>query len=54
VRGIPGSSAQGSEKRRIEVGYTRNPVVVDRRAIGDDATSLAKRTSVLAAKDADG
>jgi hypothetical protein len=50
VDGIIRSLAQGTEQIRVEVGYTRNPVVKDRRAVGDGAVSLAKRTTVLTAK----
>ena len=61
VRGISCSLAQGTEQIRVEVGYTRNPVIEDRRAVGDDTVSLAKCTTVLTAnatvltaKDGDG
>jgi hypothetical protein len=54
VRGIRCSSAQGTEERWIEVGYTRNLVVEDRRAVGDGTASLAKRTAALTANDVDG
>ena len=47
VRGISCSVAQGSEQIRLEVGYTRNLVIKDRRAVGDGSVSLAKRTTVL-------
>ena len=53
VRGISCSLAQGTEESRIEVGYTRNLVIEDRRAVGDGTVSLAKRTTVLTAKDVD-
>jgi hypothetical protein len=60
-RGIDCGLAQGAEESRIEVGYTRNPVVKDRRAVGDGTVSLAKPTrvrttkpTVIAARDADG
>ena len=52
--GIRCSFAQGTEERWIEVGYTRNLVIKDRRAVGDGTVSLAKRTTVLTAKDVDG
>jgi hypothetical protein len=42
--------AQGTEQIGVEVGYTRNLVIKDRRAIGDGTVSLAKRTTVLTAK----
>jgi hypothetical protein len=54
VRGIRCSLAQGTEESRIEVGYTRNLVIKDRRAVGDGTVSLAKRTTVHTAKDDDG
>ena len=50
VRGISCSLAQGTEESWIEVGYTRNLVIKDRRAVGDGTVSLAKRTTVLTAK----
>ena len=49
----PSSAASVAAWRRaprsswIEVGDTRNRVIKDRRAIGDDTVSLAKRTTVL-------
>ncbi len=51
VRGISCSLAQGTEESWIEVGYTCNLVIEDRRAVGDSTVSLAKRTTVLAAND---
>jgi len=45
VRGIRRGPAQGTEESPIEVRYTRNLVVEDRRAVGDGAVSLAKRTT---------
>jgi hypothetical protein len=42
--------AHDSEERWIKVGYTRNLVIKDRRAVGDGTFSLAKRTAVLTAK----
>jgi hypothetical protein len=39
--------AQGTEQIRVEVGYARNLVVKDRRAVGNGTVSLAKRTTVL-------
>ena len=51
VRGISCSLAQGTEESWIEVGYTRNLVIKDRRAVGDGTVSLAKRTTVLTARD---
>jgi hypothetical protein len=50
VRGISCSLAQGTEEGRIKVGYTRNLVIKDRRAVGDGTVSLAKRTTVLTGK----
>ena len=50
VRGISCSLAQGTEESWIKVGYTRNLVIEDRRAVGDGTVSLAKRTTVLTAK----
>jgi hypothetical protein len=50
VRGIRCSLAQGTEQIGVEVGYTRNLVIKDRRAVGDGTVSLAKRTTVLTAK----
>jgi hypothetical protein len=61
VRGIGCGLAQGTEQIWVEVGYTRNLVVEDRRAVGDGTVGLAKRTTglsaktvVLTAKDVDG
>ena len=51
VRGIGCGLPQGTEERWIEPGYTRNVVIEDRRAVRDGTVSLAKRTTVLAAKD---
>ena len=50
VRGISCSLAQGTEQIGVEVCYARNLVIEDRRAIGDGTFSLARRTTVLAAK----
>jgi hypothetical protein len=50
VGGICCSLAQGTEESWIEVGYTRNLAIEDRRAVGDGTASLAKRTMVLTAK----
>jgi hypothetical protein len=46
--------AQGTEESWIKVGYTRNLVIKDRRAVGDPTVSLANRTTVLTVKDVDG
>jgi hypothetical protein len=46
VCGIRRSLAQDTEESWIKVGYTRNLVIKDRRAIGDGTVSLAKRTTV--------
>ena len=54
VRGISCSLAQGTEQISVEVGHTRNLVIEDRRAVGDGTAGLAKRTTVLTAKDVDG
>ena len=51
VRGISCSLAQGTEQIGVEVGYTRDLVIEDGRAVGDGTVSLAKRTTKLAAKD---
>ena len=48
VRGIRCGSTQGTEQIGVEVGDTRNVVIEDRRAVGDDTVSLAKRTTVAA------
>jgi hypothetical protein len=50
VRGISCSLAQGTEQIGVEVGYTRNLVIKDRRAVGYGTVSLAERTTVLTAK----
>ena len=50
VRGIGSSLAQGTEESWVEVGYTRNLVSKDRRAVGNGTVSLVKRTMVLTAK----
>jgi hypothetical protein len=47
VRGIGRRMAQGTEEGWIELGYTRNLVVEDRRAVGDGTVRLAKRTTGL-------
>jgi hypothetical protein len=44
---------KGTEKSWIKLGYSRNLVIKDRRAVGD-GISLAKRATVLTAKDFDG
>ena len=54
VRGISCRLAQGTKQIRVEVGYTRNPVIKDRRAVGDGTVSLARRTTVLTATDVAG
>jgi hypothetical protein len=43
--------AQGAEEGWIEVGYGRELVIEDRRAVWEGTVSLAERASVLAAKD---
>jgi hypothetical protein len=45
VRGISCSLAQGTEERWIKVGYTRNLVIKDRRAVPDGTVSLARRAA---------
>jgi hypothetical protein len=50
VRGVRCRLAQGTEESWIKVGYTRNLVIEDRRAVGDGTVSLAERTSVIIAK----
>ena len=47
VRGIGRRPAQGTEQSGVEVGHARDPVVEDRRAVGDGAVGLAERTTVL-------
>jgi hypothetical protein len=54
VRGIACGLAQGTEQVGVEVGYTRNLIVEDRRAVGDGTVSLAKPTTVFTLKDVDG
>ena len=44
--GISCSLAQGTEESWIEVGYTRNLVIEDRRAVGNGTVSFAKRTTL--------
>ena len=51
VRCIRCSLAQGTEESWIKVGYTRDRVIKDRRAVGDGTVSLAKRTTALTAGD---
>jgi hypothetical protein len=43
-RGSGRGLAKGTEESWIEVGYTRNPVIEDRSAVGNGTISLAKRT----------
>ena len=38
----------------VEVGHARNLVIEGRRAVGDGTAGLAKRATVLIAKDDDG
>ena len=54
VRGVRCGLAQGTEQLGVEVGHGRNLVIEDRRAVGDGATGLAKRTTVLTAQDVEG
>ena len=51
ARGTRCSLAQRTEQIGVEVGYTRNLAIEDRRAVGDGTVSLAKHTTVLTAKD---
>jgi hypothetical protein len=51
VCGIGCSPAQGTEESRVEVGYTRNLVIEDRRPVGDGAVGFAKRSTAVPAKD---
>jgi hypothetical protein len=44
--GISCSLAQGTEESWIEVGYTRNLVIEDRRAVGNGTVSFAKRATL--------
>ena len=44
---------QGSEQICVEVGYTWKLVIEDRRAVGEGTAGLAKRTTVLTARDVD-
>ena len=44
VLGISCSLAQGTEQIGGELGYTRHLVIKNRRAVGNDTVSLAKRT----------
>jgi hypothetical protein len=53
VRGIGCSPAQRPEESWIELGYTGNPVIKDRRAGGDGTVSYTKRATVPTAKDFD-
>jgi hypothetical protein len=46
VRGISCSSVQRTEERWTELSYTRNLVVKDRRAVGDDTVSFARHTAL--------
>jgi hypothetical protein len=50
VCGIRCGLAQGTEESWIQVGYTRDLVIKDRRAVGDGTVSLAKCTTLRAAK----
>jgi hypothetical protein len=45
TRGIGRGLAQGREQIGVEVGYTRDLVIEDRRAVGDGTVSLAKRAT---------
>ena len=50
VRGISCGLAQGTEESWINVGYTRNRVIEDRRAGRDGTVGPTKRTTLLTAK----
>jgi hypothetical protein len=54
VRGISCSLAQRTEQVGVEVGYTRDLVIEDRRAVGDGPVRHAGRTTVLTAEDVNG
>jgi hypothetical protein len=54
VRGIRRGLAQGTEESWIELRYTRNLVVEDRRAVRDGTAGLANRTTVVTTKDVRG
>jgi hypothetical protein len=45
---------QGTKKRWIKVGDTRNLVIKDHRVVRDDTISRVKRTTVLIARDVAG
>jgi hypothetical protein len=44
--GISCGLAQGTEESWIEVGYTRNLVIEDRRVVRNGTVSFAKRTTI--------
>src|SRR5689334_9331499 len=46
ARGVVCGALQRVEEIGIEVGYTRNALVEDRRAVGDGAVGLAERTAL--------
>jgi hypothetical protein len=50
AHGIRCGLAQGTEEGWIEVGYTRDRIIEDRRAGRDGTVRLAKLTTVLVAK----
>jgi hypothetical protein len=50
VCGICCSLAQCAEESWVEVGYARNLVIEDRRAVGDGTIGLAKRNTMLTGK----
>ena len=54
LRGSGRSLAQVIEERWIEVGHTRNVVVEDRRAVGDETVSRPERTPALSNRRAGG
>ena len=47
VRGSRRGLAEGLEQTGIEVGHSRNGVIEDRHAVGDDTVGLAERTKML-------
>jgi hypothetical protein len=51
VRGMGCSLAQGTEQIGVEVGYTRNLVIEDRRAVGDGTVSRGRGRQRLVAED---
>ena len=52
ARGIRRGPAQRTEESSLKVGYTRDLIVKDRCAFGDDTIGLAEPSTALTAKDA--